>query len=573
MLLSLTIQNYALIDQIRLDLSGGLTILTGETGAGKSIIIDALGLLLGERATPSVVRTGSTKAVVEGVFSVQNHQGIAQLLREHDLDPSSELIVRREVSTRTTGRCFLNDTPVPLSVLKDAGDLLVDLHGQHEHQSLLRSATHVEFLDAFGGLGGERDAYQEAFDQLLGLSRRLDELRAEERGLKEKEDLCRFQLHEIDEVRPDPEEETQLLAEIRILDNAEKIFSGTQELSNILYDGERSLYDLMTTVHDRFQVLSGFDPRFTAMISESESVRAVVEELARSLREYVSRMDFRPERVEEVRERLGNLSMLKKKYGGSIESVVEYRDKIAETLRHSASVGGEMERIASEIGEARTRCVQLAEKLSKKRLIAARKLEPDVTGSLAELGMPNARFTVAVSREELPREHFHPEAPDQVLWKEKRYRMTKMGWDRIEFLVSANPGEEVKPLARIASGGEISRIMLALKSILARHDRLPVVVFDEIDAGVSGRVAQAVGQSLKKLAGTIQVVVITHLAQIAGLADTHFAVSKSDDGERTKTFIRKLGDEDRVLEVARLLSGERITEAGLKGARELMRNP
>ena len=573
MLTSLTIQNYALIDEISVDLTEGLTILTGETGAGKSIIIDALSLLLGERATPSIVRAGAPKAVVEGVFSVRGNRAITQLLRAHGLDLSDELIIRREVSVKTQGRCFVNDTPVPLSVLKDAGDLLVDLHGQHEHQSLLRTSTHVEFLDAFGGLVAERTTFEEAYDQLHNLARKQEELRAQERDLREKEDLYRFQLHEIDEVRPDPDEEVQLLAELRVLENAEKIFSNVQELSTLLYEGERSLFDLFTTVNDRFRLLSGFDPRFAEGLSESESARAVVEELAHFLREYISRMDFRPERAEEVRERLGRLSLLKKKFGGSVESILEHRKRIAGALRASSNVEEETERLAADIADVRMKCTQLADRLSKKRSAAARKLEPEVMQSLAALGMPNARFSIAVTQDEIPREEFRPEDPGAVLLKEKRHRLTKTGFDLVEFLVSANVGEDPRSLVRIASGGEISRIMLALKSILARHYRLPVVIFDEIDAGVSGRIAQAVGQSLKKLAGTIQVIVITHLPQIAGLADSHFAVSKKDDGTRTQTFMRKLGEEEKVREVARLLSGDRITEAGLKGARELMRNP
>jgi DNA repair protein RecN (Recombination protein N) len=284
-------------------------------------------------------------------------------------------------------------------------------------------------------------------------------------------------------------------------------------------------------------------------------------------------MDFRPERAEEVRERLGRLTMLKKKFGGSVESVLEHRDRITEALRTSSNVEGEVERLTVEIEEARTKCLQLAGKLSKKRLATSTMLATEVTRVLSALGMPNARFSVAVIQEEIPSENIREGDVGAVLVKEKRYRLTRAGLDRVEFFVSANVGEEPRPLVRVASGGEISRIMLALKSILARHDRLPVVIFDEIDAGVSGRIAQSVGQSLKKLAGTIQVIVITHLPQIAGLADSHFAVSKTDDGERTRTFMRKLGDEERVHEVARLLSGERITEAGLKGARELMRSP
>ncbi len=278
------------------------------------------------------------------------------------------------------------------------------------------------------------------------------------------------------------------------------------------------------------------------------------------------------EQFEEVRERLGRLSLLKKKFGGSIESILDYRRKIAEALHSSSNVEGERERLAGEIADTRAKCAFLAERLSTKRAAVTGKIEPEVMRALESLGMSNVVFSVLITRLQAGAGEMDSESPEYVLWKEKRFRLTENGFDRVEFLVSANVGEEPRPLARIASGGEISRIMLALKSILARHYRLPVVIFDEIVSGVSGRIAQAVGNSLKKLAETIQVIVITHLPQIAGLADTHFAVYKEEDGNRTRTFLKRLGKEERVQEVARLLSGERITEAGLKGARELMRN-
>ncbi len=571
MLTSLTIQNYALIEELSVEFTDGLTILTGETGAGKSIIIDALGLLLGERSTPSVVRTGTTKAVVEGTFSVRGNRGVAGILREHGLEPAEVLLIRREISTKSPGRSFLNDSPVPLGVISSIGDFLVDLHGQHEHQSLLRPSTHIEFLDAFGSLNGDRALYQEAFTTLRTLVQRYDTLRDRARGLKEKEDLYKFQLREIDDVHPDPDEEEQLLTEIRILDNAEKVFSTAQELSALLYDGDRSMFDLFSTVNEKLQLLATVDQRFAEGVSETESAKAVVEELARFLRDYVSRMDFSPGRVDEVRERLGRLSLLKKKFGGSVESVLEHRARISEALRSSTNVDEELMRLEGEIDDSRSKSVILAERLSKKRSSIARKIEPEVMHALESLGMPNVSFSVSIKLHEVSEENSKAADPGIVLWNDKKMLLTENGFDQAEFLVSANVGEEPRPLARIASGGEISRIMLALKSVIARHYRVPVVVFDEIDSGVSGRIAQAVGNSLKKLAGTIQVIVITHLPQIAGLADTHFGVYKNDDGNRTTTFLKKLSAEECVEEVARLLSGEKITEAGLKGARELMR--
>lgn len=568
MLTSLAIRNYALVDELGAHFSGGLIILTGETGAGKSIIIGALGFLLGERASATSVRNGATKAVVEGTFAVERNNDLSRFLRGNGLDQFRELTLRRELTTSGQNRCFINDTPVSLTLLREAGDLLVDIHGQHEHQSLLRTSTHIDLLDACASIHRERSAYEDALDRFRQLRTQFEEAGKKAAELRERKDLYRFQLQEIDEVRPDPGEEEELAMEARVMDNAEKIALEAEALSSLLYEGEPSAFDLLARAQEKLKFLSGFDPSFSSALEEGDSARAIVEELARFVRDYTSRIDFSPERAQEVRDRLGRLSLLKKKYGGSIDQVLEYRERIAADLHQTEALDETFERLAEEITGQAVRCGDLAAALSKKRIETIRTIQPDIVRALRTLGMPHADFAVHHTLSEQPATG--EDAPDVVLRNRKRLRLTAKGFDEIEFLVSANLGEKPRPLAKIASGGEISRVMLALKSILAKRDRMPVVVFDEVDAGVSGRIAEAVGRSLKRLAMGAQVIVITHLPQIAGLADEHFAVVKEEEGGRTRTVVKKLDAEERVREVARLLSGARVTDAAMTGARELI---
>lgn len=571
MLTSLSIRNYALIDELAVDFTGGLVILTGETGAGKSILIDALGLILGERASPDVVRAGSAKAVVEAFFDITGNDQAARLLQENQLDPALQLILRREVLPNGHSRCFVNDTPVSLSLLKQAGDILVDLHGQHEHQSLLRSQTHLEVLDAYASLGALVSEYRAAFRGLGEHIEELDDLLQRQRDVGERRDLYEFQLQEIDSVSPQPGEEERILAEVKVLENSEHILSAVHELSEILLDGERSVSDLLSVIHDRVQRLKEIDERFREAVVESESARAIVSEMARFFKGYATGVMFSPERLEEVRDRLGRLSMLKRKYGDSVERVLAHREKVAGELAQAESFDDKRESLKAAVAEAKNHCARIARRLSMKRVEAARAVESEVVDELGLLGIPSATFSVRISQKERGRdEGAEADSGRYVVPGKKNFRLTENGFDEVEFFISTNVGEEPRPLARTASGGEISRIMLALKNILARQDRLPVVVFDEIDVGVSGRIARAVGQSLKKLSACHQVIAITHLPQIASLAGTHYLVYKTEEGSRTRTSIRQLTAEERVREVARLLSGTKVTQTALLGARELI---
>jgi DNA repair protein RecN (Recombination protein N) len=559
MIISLSIRNYALIESLEAEFTNGLVIITGETGAGKSIIIGALGLLLGERASTDAVRSGAEKAVVEGLFSVAGNRKVARLLQENDIDSADTLIVRREVSARGQSRCFLNDTPVTLTLQKQAGQLLVDLHGQHEHQSLLRTETHIELLDEFGGLDRLLSDFAAAHARLREVESSLAELRRREEQLREKRELYQYQVQEIDAVSPQGGEEDALEAELKILENAERLYEETGRLYQILYEGEQAAHDQLVVVRNMLEDLAAIDPAFREAASEGAGAAAVVAELAKVVQRYNASVEFRPDRLEEVRSRLGRLSLLKRKYGGSTEAVLAHRGRIGEELALAENFDEVLRSLASDAETAARTSTLAAERLSAKREETARRLDRGIVAELGKLGITHARFSTRISREEDP--GGLPGLP---------FRLNARGCDVVEFMISTNLGEEEKPLARVASGGEVSRVMLALKSVLAKSDRLPVLVFDEVDTGVSGRIAQAVGRGLKALSSFHQVVAITHLPQIAGLADTHFVVEKSESAGRSTTRMRRLSLEERVEEVARLISGAEVTTTGRESARELM---
>jgi DNA repair protein RecN (Recombination protein N) len=566
MLRTLYIKNYALIEELTVEFSTGLMIITGETGAGKSIIIDALSLILGARASTEVVRSGSERAVVEAMFQVAGNKRLKTLLTENELECPDELLVRREVSVKGQSRCFINDSPVTLALQRQVGELLVDLHGQHEHQSLLRVETHIGMLDDFGGLDGMVEEFQTAYKVLREKEAGLAGLRQREQQLREKREFYEFQMREIDAVNPRPGEEEELEREFNILENSERLYGATGKLYEMLYEGEQSVHDQLVVIRNQLERLAEIDERFREAAGESASAEAIVSELAKFIQGYNARVEFNPERLEELRDRLGRLVLLKKKYGGTLDTLLQHREAIGQEVALAENFDGVINSLSGEVESARKECAVIAQRLSAKRHDISRRFEPAIGGELAKLGIAHGKFAVEITQEEVP----PTAASSYVKSGRKCIGLNPRGFDAVEFLISTNLGEEPKPLVKVASGGEVSRIMLALKSILAKSDRLPVLIFDEIDVGVSGRIAQAVGLSLKALSGFHQVIAITHLPQIAGMADTHYAVFKKEDKKRATTSIRHLSLDDQVREVAKLMSGAEVTEAGLEGARELM---
>ncbi len=562
MLRHLFIKNFALIDELSIEFKSGLNIITGETGAGKSILIGALAMVLGDRAKPEVVRKDANKAIIEAIIESGNNKAVNELLKENQIDCYDELIIRREISAKGQSRCFINDSPVTLSVLKQVGDYSIDLHGQHDHQSLLHTETHIQLLDDFGGLGGLLEDYKTKYDELRAAKIRAEELSNKEQSLREKKNLFEFQLNEITSVDPKPDEAEELEKEQLILENAEKLYNDTAWIHDILYASDDSVYSLLVQARNRLEDLSRIDDSFSDCASDAYSAHTLVDEINKFVQRYNSSIDFNSERLEEIRQRLTALNTLQKKYGGSIQEVLNYKHIIESELSLAENFEEEIEKSNEKISEFQRGLSVLCERLSQKRQELSKRLSGMIVQELQKLGIANCLFDVRFETQ--------PNPEGDIIIKNERYTATANGHDRVEFLISTNKGEHPKPLAKVASGGEISRIMLALKTVLAKSERLPILVFDEIDTGISGKIAQVVGFSLKRLSRYHQIISITHLPQIAALADIHFMVLKEIQNEHTVSKVRALSAKEHQEEVARILSGSEVTQAALKSAQELI---
>lgn len=565
MLRSLYVRDYALIEELEVAFGSGLNIITGETGAGKSILIGALNMIIGERASTDVVRTGAKKAVIEGIFDEADTAEIRALLEANAIEPQPHLILRREI-THSYSRAFINDTPATVQLLRDVAAFLIDLHGQHDHQSLLRTETHLALLDNFGSLGGLHAHYEAQYAEVDALVQKRKELKARERELTQQKELYEFQIEEIDRVNPQPGEEDELNAERRVLENAEQLYASTADLYEMLYEGDQAVHDLLVKARNEIQDLARIDDVFEDGFAEVKSAQIMISEIAKFLQDYNARIEFNPDRLEAIRTRLGEIDRLKRKYGGTLEAVLAHRAEIGAQYDLAADFEGAIERLDEELYEAQRALSDTAQRLSEKRHEVAERIEHAIVSELAELGMPDSRFAVRFTRQPSAEGWIRlPQGDDEV-----RFEAFHHGVDQVAFHISTNVGEDVKPLKKVASGGEISRIMLALKTILAKSDRLPILVFDEIDTGISGAIANRVGESMRDLASYHQIIAITHLPQIAALADLHFVVEKVVEGERTKTRIQRLSEDERTQEVATLMSGKSVTDAALKSAREMM---
>lgn len=561
MIKSLEIKDYALIEHIQIEFFPGLNIITGETGAGKSILIDAMGLLLGDRASSEVVRKGATKSFVEGIFDVSDNTKVKSILDENEIDFHNELIIRREISQKGNNRCFVNDSPVSLNVIKELGDILVDLHGQHEHQSLLRTETHIDFLDNYSNNQSILKEYQIVYSKIKSKEKELKDLLAKEQSIKEKKEIYQFQLNEIESVNPQPNEDENINNELNILENSEKLLQLSEEIYNLLYESDNSVLDQLAEVKNKLSQLIKIDSSLSELESEFDSVSISLKEISSSIRKYRNQISIEPEEVEAKRERLNLINLLKKKYGLSIENVLAYKEKISKEIALAENFSDEINKIKKEIFLLKETLYEIANKLSTNRKKNSTKVESEVKSVLKNLGINSPSFEIRFSAVE----------SDDFFEKDKsKIGYNIKGIDNVEFFISTNPGEDLKPLIKVASGGEISRIMLALKTALAKNDKLPLLVFDEIDTGISGRVAQKVGQALLDLAKYHQIIAITHLPQIAAFAEHHFVVEKIQSDDRSVSQIKYLSGEERIFEIAKLLSGELVTQTSLESARQLI---
>ncbi len=562
MLYSLYIKNFALIQELTVEFSPQLTIITGETGAGKSILVGALSLVLGERASSDLVRSGTNKAVIEAVLNHVDTEKIDTLLSAANIEPVPELIIRRELSSSGQSRCFINDTPCTAALLKQVGELLIDLHGQHEHQLLLRADTHETLLDEYGGTNPEVNAYRVSRSKLQNLQQQLNQLKKEAAEIRNKKEILDFQLNELSALDLKSDEEESNETEITLLENAETLFTLSTALNDLLYNSEHSVYSSISTALHTLEKLAGIDKRFAMHLEETRTAKNIVDELARFSRSYSADIDFNPVRLDSLRERQLLLQRMAKKYGRSLPELIALCNELESRVALEENLEEEVERMEQNITSQKTELSLHAAELSSKRQVAARRLELVIQGHLALLGIPNATFIVSMSREAV--------SDGDICMEGKSFAALPNGCDRIEFLISANPGEKPKPLVKVASGGEISRVMLAMKSALAESAKLPILIFDEIDTGISGRVAEAVGKSLKSLSRLHQIIAITHLPQIAAMADLHLQVQKSVQDERTVTEVTILDHESRLQAIAQLISGNNISSSSLHHAAELV---
>ena len=564
MLANLRVRNYALLDEVDIEFTPGLNVLTGETGSGKSILIGALSLILGGRAASETIRGGARTAIVEGLFEGERDAQLQALLSEIGVDPEEgTLIIRREVGREGRNRCTINGSLVTVSVLRKLGVLLVDLHGQHDHQSLLNPRTHRVFLDGYEDIRKPKQRVAEAYGRFTERSEALRRLDDELAATREREELYRFQLDELDRAELSPGEDEELERERSVLEHAEQLIRVASDASEALSEGEGALVDGLVRVIRSLEEAGRIDPALGEALEGVRSARYHLDDCADFLRRYRDRVEYDPARLEEVLDRLDLLGRLKRKYGGTIEEVLAHRDRIAGELEGVDTAGARRDRLRGEVQAAREELTEHAKALSDRRKQVARKLEGRVVEELAELGMEKTGFEVGFA---------WLEAEDGPLRIDGRgYSVDAHGMDRIEFLISPNAGEELKPLASIASGGEISRVMLALKVILAESDRMPTLVFDELDIGIGGRIAESVGHRLKLLSRDHQVLCVTHLHQVACWGRTHFTVHKQSARGRSITLVDHLDEDGRIREIARMLAGETVDAMALSHAREMLR--
>lgn len=550
MLIELRIRDFAVIDEVTLEMGPGLQALSGETGAGKSIIVGALSLLMGARASGESVRAGASRANIEAVFDVTDLPSVRARMDELGVEPEEGLLIlRREVQAAGRSRAWVNGSPVTAGVVGELGRSLVDLHGQHEHQTLLRPEEQLGILDAFSGTQELAGDVRQRFRALTELRANLTDLQSRQRDIESRADFLRFQRDEIEGAHLQPGEDRQLREEVKRLEHAEDLARETSEIHDALYGGEQALADRLSEMKDRLSRLVVWDQELEDAVESLTDAYERVADVGQRLANYSHRVDHNPARLDELRERLDLIFKLLRKYGPDLQDAIEAGARVGGELAELEGASLDIEALQDRISAGARELNGEAAELTASRSRAAAQLQKEAESLLPDLGLPGAVFRVA----------FH--ALDEV---------GPTGAERIEFLVSLNVGFEPRGLSRVASGGELSRVMLALKAILARVDAVPTLVFDEIDAGIGGVVATHVAEKLREVAGHHQVFVITHLAQLASRADRHILVEKQEAGGLAATSVDMLAGEDRVREIARMLGGDPDSEASRRHAMELL---
>ncbi|WP_127586018.1 DNA repair protein RecN [Paenibacillus koleovorans] len=557
MLTELSIRNLAVVEAVAIAFHKGFHVLTGETGAGKSIIIDALGLVAGGRGASDLVRYGCDKAEIEAQFDVPAGHPVWTVFERFGIEASADetIVIRREISASGKSTSRVNGQLVNLTMLREAGDCLVNIHGQHEHQSLLRPEEHLDWLDLYDTerIGPLKREYAEAYDQYTELRKEWKQL--EETGKKSLQmaDLYRFQIDEISSANLKLGEDASLAEEKRKLANAEKCYSSAADGYDALYGSNKGGLATVGKAMHRIEEIVNIDPAVLKPILEQiQSAYYQLEDAAFQLRDYRDNVEFNPARLDEIETRLDLLASFRRKYGDSVADILAYLKTIRAEMDALDNKEEKLVQIQAAMQKQHERLLRLGGQLSEARSAAAERLAREIEQELKQLHMERTRFQVALERLDAG-------------------KLTREGLDKVEFMIAANPGEPLRPLAKIASGGELSRIMLAMKAIFSRLDRIPVLVFDEVDTGVSGRAAQAIAEKMSLLSRHCQVFSITHLPQVACMADAHFLIHKTIEGERTYTRVTDLQEAERVRELARMLGGVEITETTLSHAREMIK--
>lgn len=562
MLAQLHIENYALIDYVNVEFGSGLNVLTGETGAGKSLIIGALGLILGQRAQADMVRPDDKPTLVEALFDLSQHPHLYERLKPLGLDLEEPSLLLKRVITRSGSRCYVNAHLATVAMLQNVGQHLVDILGQHQQHTLLQTEHQLAMLDSFGRLSDHVMALRQAYQRYQEWLKQYRQLRQEEQQRTQRQDLLQFQLQEIEQAQLQPDEEERLTQEQHLLLNAEKLYGLSQDAYALLYRDDAAVLDRLARALEKLTQLAALDGRQSAMRDEAQQSYYLLETVAQSLRDYRAHMDVDPARLQMIEDRLAEMARLQRKYGPTIPAILQYRDTLRREQQSWERQGERLETLGQELAKARQTLKSLAITLSDKRRQAAQRLQQVVQQELYELNMANVVFRVVHALRR------HPQG--EVLVGSERVALSAEGIDEVEYLFSPNPGQDPKALARIASGGELSRVMLALKSILAREDQVPTLVFDEVDTGIGGRTAKIVGEKLCRIARSHQIFCITHLPQIASYGDQHYRIEKFVQANTTVTQLQTLSFPERIEEIARMSGGQEITETTRKHAEEML---
>jgi DNA repair protein RecN (Recombination protein N) len=561
-LAELRLENYAVIDNVVVEFASGLNLLTGETGAGKSILIDALALLLGDKASTDVIRTGAERAVISAVFEIDGgaEKAVARTLETNGIDAEDgPVILRREIAVGGKGRVFVNNQPATVGVLRQLAPYLATIHAQNESLTSFDAAVRLDLLDAYAAI--QLTPITEAFARWKRIANRIEELEQGEQDRLRLLDLWTFQKGEIEESKLQPGEDERLEGEKRVLANAEKIYSAAMNAFDLLYEGPASTSSSLRTAQKHIEELSRYEPKFREALAAIDTARISVEDVGATLRDYAGGIQASPERLAEIEDRLVLLDRLRRKYGPSLEDVIRNGEEVSRKLSEMENKDEILGRLRGELAQAAEEYLAAARVISKKRYDAARKLEKLVEAEINDLAM-KSNFQIDVSG-----------GDEAGNW-------TASGFDQVVYLITTNPGEPMRPLEQIASGGELSRVMLALKASVeagatAKKTKTAAaqrtMVFDEIDTGIGGRAAEAVGKKLKALSRANQVLCVTHLPQIATFADHHYVIEKRVSGERTKTTVRLITGDERTEEVARMLSGAKLTDTSRKHAEQMLK--